>query len=59
MSDYWDIDRIIYEDHPLTCIFVTQASAIGWLDPFIRHRGLPDVCYLFTCALLASPRHQI
>ena len=43
MGDYWDIERILYEDHPITSRFPNGAPSIGWLDPYTRHRGLSDV----------------
>ena len=43
MQDYWDVDRAIFEDHPLTCKFVAAVPGVGWLDPFTRQRQLEDI----------------
>lgn len=41
--DYWDIDRLLMEDHPISCRFLQAAPGVGWLDPHARSRGISDL----------------
>ena len=47
MPDYWDIDRILAEEHPITCKLTRRANGVGWLDPHCRQRGIESVRFLF------------
>ena len=43
MVDYWDLDSILAEEHPVTAKFQTEAPGAGWLDPHLKEQGVMDV----------------